>query len=128
MLLPLGCELLGVCSVLNGSIGFYSEWFGLCRTRGGANYDLAGVHLVGLMYATLAGSITSALGYVVWYWVRVRMAAITAGTVQLSVPVLSAVLGLLILDEALSVRGTVAAIIVLLGIALTTRATRVAQK
>lgn len=83
---------------------------------------------VGLMYATLAGSVTSALGYVVWYWVRVRMAAITAGTVQLSVPVLSAALGLLILNEALSVRSAAAAIIVLLGIALTTRATRVAQK
>src|SRR5690554_134744 len=82
---------------------------------------------VGLMYATLAGSVTSALGYVVWYWVRVRMAAITAGTVQLSVPILSAALGLLILGEALSVRSTVAALIVLLGIALTTRATRGAQ-
>ncbi|NLC22691.1 MAG: DMT family transporter [Halomonadaceae bacterium] len=80
---------------------------------------------VGLMYAALAGSVTSALGYVVWYWVRVRMATISAGTVQLSVPVLSAMLGLLILDEALSARSAVAASIVLLGIALTTRATRV---
>lgn len=81
---------------------------------------------VGLIYATLAGCVTSALGYVLWYWVRVRMAAITAGTVQLSVPVLSAVLGLLLLDEALSVRGALAAIVVLLGVALTTRSTRTA--
>ena len=80
---------------------------------------------VGLIYAVLAGSVTSALGYVVWYWVRVRMAAMTAGTVQLSVPVLSTMLGLLFLDEALSARSAAAASIVLLGIALTTRTTRV---
>lgn len=78
----------------------------------------------GAAYAVLAGSITSALGYVIWYWVRVRMAAITAGTVQLSVPILSAVLGLLILDETVSVKSAMAAAIVLLGVALTTRTTR----
>lgn len=78
----------------------------------------------GLTYALLSGCVTSALGYIVWYWVRVRMAAITAGTVQLSVPVLSAVLGLVVLGETMSARSAVAACVVLLGVALTTRSTR----
>jgi drug/metabolite transporter (DMT)-like permease len=75
---------------------------------------------IGIVYALLAGSVTSALGYVVWYWVRVRMAAISAGTVQLSVPVLSAVLGVLLLDETVTPMGVTAALVVLAGVALTT--------
>lgn len=77
----------------------------------------------GLAYAALSGCVTSALGYVLWYWVRVRMAAITAGTGQLCVPVLSAALGMLLLDESLSARRALAALAVLLGVVLTTRAT-----
>jgi len=82
------------------------------------------INLVGTCYALLSGSVTSALGYVVWYWLRTRMAAITAGTVQLSVPVLSALLGVLLLDETLSLRSVLAAGIVLLGVALTFWTTR----
>jgi len=83
------------------------------------NFDVNGA-----AYAVLAGSITSALGYVIWYWVRVRMAAIIAGTVQLSVPILSAILGVLILDESISIKSAFAAAVVLMGVALTTRATK----
>lgn len=79
---------------------------------------------LGLVYAVISGAITSALGYVLWYWVRVRMAAITAGTVQLSVPVISALMGMLVLGEQLTVRGAVAGAVVLAGIALTGFSTR----
>lgn len=83
---------------------------------------------MGMIYAALSGCVTSAMGYVVWYWVRVRMAAITAGTVQLSVPVISAVLGVIVLGESLSLKSELAAIVVLLGVAITTRSTRAASK
>lgn len=86
------------------------------------------INPVGAYYALLSGSVTSALGYVVWYWVRTQMAAITAGTVQLSVPVLSAILGVLLLDETLSLRDILAAGVVLLGVALTSWTTRMADK
>lgn len=86
------------------------------------------INPVGAYYALLSGSVTSALGYVVWYWVRTQMAAITAGTVQLSVPVLSAILGVLLLDETLSLRDILAAGVVLLGVALTSWTTRIADK
>lgn len=105
--------------ILAAPLAFVLLWF--------QRYELQ-IDATGLMYATLSGCVTSALGYVVWYWVRVRMAAITAGTVQLSVPVLSAVLGLLILNEALSARSAVAAMVVLTGVAVTTRSTRAASK
>jgi drug/metabolite transporter (DMT)-like permease len=77
----------------------------------------------GLLYAALSGCVTSALGYVLWYRVRARMAAIIEGTVQLSVPVLSAALGMLLLGESLTARRALAALVVLLGVVLTTRAT-----
>lgn len=84
------------------------------------------INLVGASYALISGCVTSALGYVVWYWVRTRMAAITAGTVQLSVPVISALLGVMLLDETLSLRSVLASGVILLGVALTTWTTRIA--
>ena len=65
----------------------------------------------------MSGSVTSALGYVVWYWVRVRLTAISAGAVQLSVPVISAVLGVALLGETLSWRSAMSGLAVLGGIA-----------
>ncbi|AJY26538.1 eamA-like transporter family protein [Burkholderia ambifaria AMMD] len=82
----------------------------------------------GLTYAAISGAVTSGLGYVMWYWVRVRTPAIIAGTVQLSVPVLSAVLGVVVLGEALPVHSAVAAVVVLLGVMLTMRTTRATTK
>lgn len=78
----------------------------------------------GITLALLSGAITSGLGYVIWYWVRVRLAAISAGAVQLSVPVISAILGVLILNEEISLRSALAAVAVLAGIALVTLSAR----
>jgi len=71
----------------------------------------------GALYALISGSITSALGYAVWYWVRSRLSAIGAGAVQLSVPVISAVLGLLVLGERISAWGAAAGLATLAGVA-----------
>lgn len=75
---------------------------------------------LGILYAILSGSVTSGIGYVIWYWVRVRMTAISAGASQLSVPVISAVLGLLILNEQLTLQGVLAAVVVLVGVGIVT--------
>ena len=72
----------------------------------------------GAAYALLSGGLASGIGYAVWYWVRVRMAVIATAAVQLSVPVLSAIFGALVLGEAVTVRSAVAALAVLGGIAL----------
>ncbi|MCP2040203.1 drug/metabolite transporter (DMT)-like permease [Neisseria sp. HSC-16F19] len=78
----------------------------------------------GVIYALLSGCLASGMGYAVWYWVRVRLPAITAGAVQLSVPVISAVFGALLLDEAITLRSTLSACLVLGGIAWVTLSTR----
>jgi drug/metabolite transporter (DMT)-like permease len=71
----------------------------------------------GSAYAVVSGSITSALGYAVWYWVRSRLSAIGAGAVQLSVPVISAVMGLLFLGERISAWSAGAGLATLAGVA-----------
>lgn len=71
----------------------------------------------GAVYAVVSGSITSALGYAVWYWVRSRLSAIGAGAVQLSVPVISAVMGLLFLGERMSAWSILAGLATLAGVA-----------
>lgn len=72
----------------------------------------------GVAYALTSGSLTSGLGYIVWYRVRLQMPAISAGAVQLSVPVLSAALGFLLLQEAVTLKEALSALLVLAGIAL----------
>lgn len=72
----------------------------------------------GAAYALLSGSITSGIGYAIWYWVRVRMAVISTAVVQLSVPVLSAIFGMLLLHESITLKSAAAALVVLGGIAL----------
>ncbi|GAB3460829.1 DMT family transporter [Massilia terrae] len=78
----------------------------------------------GAQYAVVSGSITSALGYALWYWVRVRITAISAGAVQLCVPLLSAMLGWIFLGEKLAPERLVSGLAVLSGIAWVTVAAR----
>lgn len=73
---------------------------------------------LGIGYAVLSGAITSALGYVIWYSSLPSLKATSAATVQLSVPVLAAIGGILLLGEPLTLRFVLASIAVLGGIAL----------
>ena len=72
----------------------------------------------GLFYAVLSGALTSGVGYAIWYSALPGLRASQAATVQLSVPILAALGGSLLLSEALSLRLTLSAIAVLGGIAL----------
>lgn len=83
-------------------------------------YQSVNIDQKGAIYALLSGSLASGIGYAIWYWVRVRMAVISAGAVQLSVPVLSAVFGALILGEKMTARGSISALVVLGGVAWVT--------
>lgn len=81
------------------------------------------ISLPGLIWAVLSGSISSALGYVVWYAALRGLSATRAATVQLAVPVLAALGGVLFLSEALTLHLTISAAIILggVGLALMTR-------
>jgi drug/metabolite transporter (DMT)-like permease len=77
----------------------------------------------GLIYAVISGAITSGLGYVIWYRalsdsMPVRLGAVNAATVQLSVPVLTATGGILLLGEPITLRYLFTSIAILGGIAL----------
>ena len=72
----------------------------------------------GIVYALLSGVIASGLGYVIWYAALPYLRAATAATVQLSVPVLAAGGGILLLREPLTLRFVFTSMAVLGGIAL----------
>lgn len=84
------------------------------------------LHLDGLgsLYALLSGCLASGIGYAVWYWVRVRIPAISAGAVQLSVPVISAVFGVALLGEHVTARSVLCALATLGGVAWVTLTAR----
>ena len=81
-------------------------------------FPWARIDRAGLVYAILSGALASGLGYVIWYSALPSLKAASAATVQLSVPVLAASGGILLLGEPLSLRFLLAAAAVLSGIAL----------
>jgi drug/metabolite transporter (DMT)-like permease len=72
----------------------------------------------GIFYAVVSGAITSGLGYVIWYSALPSLKAASAATVQLSVPVLAATGGILLLGEPITLRYVLASVAVLGGIFL----------
>lgn len=72
----------------------------------------------GLVLSILSGALTSALGYILWYFVLRRISTSTAAIVQLSVPALAAVGGVLLLGETLSSRLIIASALIFFGIYL----------
>lgn len=75
----------------------------------------------GAILAVAAGAITSALGYVIWYAVLPQFSATTAGVLQLLVPSIAAIGGVVLLGENLSSRFFSATALIMLGILLTLR-------
>jgi drug/metabolite transporter (DMT)-like permease len=76
----------------------------------------------------LSGSITSAIGYVFWYGALRGLTATRAAIVQLAVPVLAALAGVLVLSETISLRLVLSAIAILSGVALAVSHPRIAVK
>jgi drug/metabolite transporter (DMT)-like permease len=66
----------------------------------------------------ISGAVTSGLGYVIWYSALPGLKAASAATVQLSVPVLAATGGILLLGEPITLRYMLASVAVLGGIAI----------
>ena len=72
----------------------------------------------GIAYAMASGALTSGVGYAIWYSALPSLKATHAATVQLSVPVIAAIGGIVWLHEALTLRLLLAALAILGGIAL----------
>jgi len=72
----------------------------------------------GVALAAASGAIASGAGYVVWYAALRGLTASRAATVQLSVPVIAALGGIVLLDEAVTFRLAVASAATLGGVAI----------
>jgi len=79
----------------------------------GASLDAAGVG-----YAIASGAVTSGIGYAVWYTALPALKAASAATIQLSVPVIAALGGIVLLGEPPTLRLLLAAFAILGGIAM----------
>jgi drug/metabolite transporter (DMT)-like permease len=80
---------------------------------GDASLDSAGIG-----YALVSGALASGLGYVMWYAAAKAMTAASAAVVQLTVPIIAAVGGIVFLEELVTIRLLVAAVAILGGVAL----------
>lgn len=73
---------------------------------------------LGVALAVASGALTSGMGYAIWYAVLPSLSASTAAIVQLTVPVIAAILGVLFLREVPSLRLVLSSVLVLGGVAL----------
>jgi drug/metabolite transporter (DMT)-like permease len=72
----------------------------------------------GLILAVVSGSVASGLGYVIWYAALRGLTATSAATVQLSVPAIAAIGGVILLAEPVTLRLVLASAATLGGIAI----------
>ena len=130
---PLGSTLMTIAGI---AWGFYT-----LRGRGSQNplWDTAGnfvysvpmilvillvslrnisITPIGILYASLSGALASGVGYAIWYAALRGLTTTRAATVQLSVPIIAAFGGVILLSEHLSARLVIAGILILGGIAL----------
>ena len=78
----------------------------------------ASLDRAGVAYAVASGALASGVGYALWYSALAGLALTSAATVQLSVPVLAALGGVVWLDEPLTLRLVITSAAILGGIAL----------
>ena len=86
---------------------------GVALIWGGMRAEAAGVWL-----AVLSGAVTSGLGYALWYTVLPGLGAARAAVAQLTVPVLAALGGAVVIGEAVGGRFWVASAVILSGVAI----------
>ena len=81
-------------------------------------YSYWSLDVAGVGYAIASGALASGVGYAVWYTALPLLKSTTAATVQLSVPVIAAIGGVILLSEPLTLRMALASVAILGGIAL----------
>ena len=130
---PLGALLMAAAGIAWGVYSLRGRGVGdpLAGTAGGfalavpmgvllALIGLAGLSAspFGIFMAMASGALASGLGYALWYRVLRSLTATQAGIVQLTVPVLAALGGIVFLGEPLTLRFALASILILGGVAV----------
>jgi drug/metabolite transporter (DMT)-like permease len=80
--------------------------------------DRTALDSAGFWYAVASGALASGIGYAIWYTALPALKATKAATVQLSVPVIAALGGIVFLGEPLTLRLVLSSVAILGGIAL----------
>ena len=81
-------------------------------------YQRFNLDVNGILYAMASGALASGVGYAIWYTVLPALKNTTAASVQLSVPVIAAVGGVIFLAEPMTLRLLLTSTAILGGIAL----------
>lgn len=78
----------------------------------------------GVTLAVVSGSLTSGLGYVAWYLALRGLTATRAAIVQLAVPVIAAIGGIMVLSEEPTLRLAISSVLILGGVGVAVLAHR----
>jgi len=81
-------------------------------------YPSIALSMQGVILAVLSGAIASGIGYTIWYIALNSLSSTEAAVLQLSVPVIAAIGGVILVNEMLTLRLVIAGIIILGGILL----------
>jgi drug/metabolite transporter (DMT)-like permease len=109
----------GIADPLNATAGNFlrSVPIATCLSLCGVLVD-TNLSTTGIVCAILSGAIASGLGYTIWYAALPALTTAQGGSVQLSVPVITALGGALVLGEAITLRLSVSSLAILGGISL----------
>jgi drug/metabolite transporter (DMT)-like permease len=81
-------------------------------------FKFSAMTMQGVILAIVSGGIASGIGYAIWYTALRGLTSTVAAVVQLSVPLIAALGGILLLSESLTLRLGLASILILSGILL----------
>ena len=84
-------------------------------------HDGTSLDYPGMLFAVASGALASGIGYAIWYMALPALKTTSAATVQLSVPIIAAIGGMVFLNESPSLRFILASVAILGGIALVIR-------
>jgi len=82
----------------------------------------------GALLAIFSGSITSGIGYALWYYVLPKIPSTNAAVSQLSVPLIAAAGGVIFMQELITLKFIISCVLVLGGIAITIGASSSKEK
>jgi len=82
--------------------------------------DIVFITTQGVVLAIVSGSLTSAIGYAIWYVVLPQLQIVTASIIQLIVPIIAIFLSVLFLGEQLTSTLVISTVIILSGIIIST--------
>ena len=103
-------------SPLSATAGNFLRATPICIVLGWMLNGDAHASVAGVALAVASGAVTSAIGFVVWGSVIRKLPAMSAAAIQLLVPPVAALGGVLFLQEPVSTRLVVSFVAVLLGI------------